>query len=100
MSQLLHIHRFRFWVRISWASMVLSVITLFFGMMATGGGHGTYGLWFAGLALAAASWLVTLASVVVGYPVIKESTFWGLVWGLQLIIWTLVTLVGAWGLQG
>lgn len=100
MSPSPEMRRFRRWVTTSWIGLVLSCMSLFFGLMATGAGHGTYGLWYLGLVVSFISWLLVLISVLVGRAAIQQSSVWGLVWGLQLVLWLILTGVGIWGIGG
>lgn len=91
--------RFLKWTRASWVGVVVSTITLFFGMMATGGGHGSYELWFCGLAFSAVTWFLILESVIVGFRGRKQGV-WLPVLILQTVVFLALTCVGIWGMGG
>lgn len=92
--------RFLKWTRLSWLGMALSAAALFFGMMAAGGGHGTYGIWYSGLALSAVSWLLVIASIVTGFIGMRQPGIWIPALVLQCFVFLCLTCAGIWGIGG
>lgn len=91
------------WTRLSWLGIALSIAALFFGMMATGGGHGTYTLWYCGLILSAVSWLLVLVSIVSGFKGMKETKeteIWLPALVFQCFVFLCLTCAGLWGMGG
>ena len=89
--------RFFLWFLIG---VPITAAVLYFGMMATGGGHGTYGLWIFGLILSVLCWLLIGASFITSVVTWKRearSVWWAIPSGIVLV---LLTLLGLWGMQG
>ena len=91
----------------SWRTFVTSAIglpvtagILFLGMMMTGGGHGTYGMWYFGLALSFLCWLLVMISVITGIIAWKRDSL--VVWWLvpETLLFVVLTLLGVWGVGG
>ncbi len=90
---------FRFFV----ASVVGIPITagvLYLGMMMTGGGHGTYGMWYFGLLLSLVCWLLVGTSFVTGLVAWRRearAVWWAIP---EAVVFITLTLLGLWGIEG
>ncbi len=73
---------------------------LFLGMVMTGGGHGSYGVWYFGLALSFLCWVVAMISTVTGIVAWSRETrpVWWVV--PEALIFVGLTVLGLWGLGG
>jgi hypothetical protein len=82
------------------ALMPVGVVAIFFGILATGGGHGSYWLFFLALALCVLAGCILAYSVVTGFIVARNDLRqapW-LVVSIPLLVGALA--LGLWGMQG
>lgn len=80
--------------------VVLNAVILYIGAMATGGGHGSFELWYLGLFISPIVWILVLAGFVSSVIIWKKSSerIWWTFPSLALLI--VLTLLGLWGLKG
>ena len=82
------------------ALLPVCIVAIFAGIAMTGGGHGTYGPFFASLALAVATGLLLLYSVVTGL-IAAQRDIRAAPWLLAAIpLLLFAAALGLWGLQG
>ncbi len=85
---------------VSVAGIPTTAVILFFGMMMTGGGHGTERLWLLGLLLSFVCWLVVAASCITGFIAWRRGgriVWWAIP---ELLVFVALTLLGLWGMGG
>jgi len=88
------------WFVTSLGLLPITVGVLYFGLMMTGGGHGTYGLWYLGLLLSLFLWFSCGMCCITGIRAqVKEKT---VVWWVipSAMLFLLLTGIGIWGLGG
>lgn len=81
-------------------SAMLAGFTLFFGLIATGGGHGTFGLWYLGLGLCWLAWLTCAGSLTV--EIVNGARGFSPNWWIYVLLplFAVGSLLGLWGLSG
>jgi hypothetical protein len=73
---------------------------LYLGMMMTGGGHGTYGMWYFGLLLSFVCWLLVGLSCVTALVAWRReacAVWWAIP---EAVVFIALTLLGLWGMGG